>query len=40
MIIAEDKMPRLVGERHAQFAEPAKLEQDINVNLRGRGYGG
>lgn len=42
--------PRLVAERHAEFAESAKLEQAINVscealakweaNLRGLGYGG
>ena len=34
------KMPRLVAELHAQFAESAKLEQAINANLRGLGYGG
>ena len=31
----EEKMPRLVAELHAQFAESAKLEQAINANLRG-----
>jgi type I restriction enzyme M protein len=36
----EEKMPRLVAERHAQFAESAKLEQVIKANLRGLGYGG
>jgi len=36
----EENMPRLVGEQHAQFAESAKLEQAIKVNLRGLGYGG
>ena len=36
----EEKMPRLVAELHAQFAESAKLEQAINANLRGLGYGG
>jgi type I restriction enzyme M protein len=36
----EEKMPRLVAELHAQFAEAAKLEQAINANLRGLGYGG
>ena len=36
----EEKMPRLVGELHAQFAESAKLEQAIKANLRGLGYGG
>ena len=35
-----EKMPRLVAELHAQFAESAKLEQVINANLRGLGYGG
>jgi type I restriction enzyme M protein len=35
----EQKMPRLVTELHAQFAESAKLEQSIKVNLRGLGYG-
>lgn len=36
----EEKMPRLVAELHAQFAESAKLEQAINANLRALGYGG
>jgi type I restriction enzyme M protein len=36
----EEKMPRLVAELHAQFAESAKLEQAIQTNLRGLGYGG
>jgi type I restriction enzyme M protein len=36
----EEKMPRLVTELHAQFAESAKLEQAIKENLRGLGYGG
>ena len=36
----ELKMPRLVAELHAQFAESAKLEQAIKANLRGLGYGG
>ena len=36
----EVKMPRLVAELEAQFAESAKLEQAIRVNLRGLGYGG
>ena len=35
-----EKMPRLVAELHAQFAESAKLEQAINANLRGLGYDG
>jgi type I restriction enzyme M protein len=34
----EEKMPRLVAELHAQFAESAKLEQVIKANLRGLGY--
>ena len=34
----EEKMPRLVAELHAQFAESAKLEQAIKTNLRGLGY--
>ena len=36
----EEKMPRLVAELNAQFAESAKLEQAIKVNLLGLGYGG
>jgi type I restriction enzyme M protein len=36
----EEKMPRLVAELLAQFAESAKLEQAIKANLRGLGYGG
>jgi type I restriction enzyme M protein len=36
----EEKMPRLVAELNAQFAESAKLEQAIQANLRGLGYGG
>jgi type I restriction enzyme M protein len=36
----EEKMPRLVGELHAQFSESAKLEQAIKANLKGLGYGG
>ena len=35
----EEKMPRLVAELEAQFAESAKLEQVIKANLRGLGYG-
>ena len=34
------KMPRLVAELHAQFAESAKLGQAIKANLSGLGYGG
>jgi type I restriction enzyme M protein len=34
----EEKMPRLVAELHAQFAESAKLEQAIKRNLEGLGY--
>ena len=33
-------LPRLVAELHAQFAESTKLEQAIQANLRGLGYGG
>ena len=33
-----EKMPRLVAELHAQFAESAKLEQAINANLKELGY--
>jgi len=41
MILTEKtKMPRLVVEMHAQFAESAKLEHVINANLRGLGYDG
>ena len=36
----EEKMPRLVSELHAQFAESAKLQQAIKANLKGLGYGG
>ncbi|MCT0201993.1 class I SAM-dependent DNA methyltransferase [Synechococcus sp. CS-603] len=36
----EVKMPRLVAELEAQYAESAKLEQAIRANLRGLGYGG
>jgi type I restriction enzyme M protein len=36
----EEKMPRLVTELHAQFAESAKLEKTIKANLKGLGYGG
>ena len=34
-----EKMPRLVAELHAQFAESAKLEGAIKANLKGLGYG-
>jgi type I restriction enzyme M protein len=34
----EEKMPRLVAELHAQFAESAQLEQSIRKNLKGLGY--
>jgi type I restriction enzyme M protein len=34
----EEKMPRLVAELHAQFAESAKLEDQIKRNLEGLGY--
>jgi type I restriction enzyme M protein len=36
----EEKMPRLVAELNAQFAESTKLELAIKTNLRGLGYGG
>ena len=36
----EEKIPRLIAELHVQFAESAKLEQTIEENLRGLGYGG
>ncbi len=36
----EEKMPRLVAELNAQFAESAKLEMAIKANLRGMGYAG
>ena len=35
----EEKMPRLVAELNAQFAESAKLEKRIMKNLQGLGYG-
>ncbi len=34
----EEKMPRLVAELNAQFAESAKLEKAIKANLKGLGY--
>jgi type I restriction enzyme M protein len=34
----EEKMPRLVAELHAQFAESAKLEEAIRVNLKLLGF--
>jgi type I restriction enzyme M protein len=34
----EEKMPRLVAELHAQFAESAKLEQAIKANLSSLGF--
>jgi type I restriction enzyme M protein len=34
----EEKMPRLVAELHAQFAESAKLESAIRKNLQGLGF--
>jgi type I restriction enzyme M protein len=34
----EEKMPRLVAELHAQFAESAQLEQQIRHNLASLGY--
>jgi len=34
----EEKMPRLVAELHAQFAESAKLEQSIRANLTNLGF--
>jgi type I restriction enzyme M protein len=36
----EEKMPRLVAELEAQFAESTRLEATIKANLRGLGYGG
>ena len=36
----EEKMPRLVAELYAQFAESTKLEKAIKANLKGLGYGG
>lgn len=35
----EEKMPRLVAELNAQFAESAKLEAAIRANLKGLGCG-
>jgi len=34
----EERMPRLVAELQAQFAESAKLEKLIKKNLKGLGY--
>ena len=36
---AAEPQPRLIVERHVQFAESAKREQAITANLRGLGYG-
>jgi type I restriction enzyme M protein len=36
----EEKMKRLVATLEGQFAEGARLEQEIRKNLRGLGYGG
>lgn len=36
----EERMPRLVVELNAQFAESARLEQAIKANLEGLGYDG
>lgn len=32
------KMPRLIAELHAQFADSAKLETAIRNNLHGLGF--
>jgi type I restriction enzyme M protein len=34
----EEKMPRLVAELHAQFAESHRLEESIRANLKGLGF--
>jgi type I restriction enzyme M protein len=34
----EEKMPRLIAELNAQFAESARLEASIRANLKGLGY--
>jgi type I restriction enzyme M protein len=34
-----EKMPRLVAELEAQFAETAKLEYQIRANLKDLGFG-
>ncbi|MFM7071556.1 MAG: N-6 DNA methylase, partial [Planctomycetota bacterium] len=34
----DEKMPRLVAELYAQFAESAKLEKAIKANLKGLGF--
>jgi len=33
-------MAHLVAKLHAKFAESARLEQAIEANLMGQGYGG
>lgn len=38
MAVYTHKMPRLVAERQAQFAESAKLELVIKANLKRLGY--
>ena len=37
---ARELMLRLVAELHGRFFESARLEQAIEANLRGLGYGG
>jgi type I restriction enzyme M protein len=34
----EEKMPRLVAELQAQFAESARLEEAIRANLKSMGF--
>jgi len=38
--LARELMLRLVAALHKQFAESARMEQAIEANLRGLGYGG
>lgn len=38
-VLFEEKMPLLVAELEEQFAESARLEQEIRANIRGLGYG-
>ncbi len=39
MFSSRENKQRLVAELNSHFAESAKLEQAINANLRGLGYG-
>ena len=40
MKLFEERLPRVVGDWHDQFAESAKLEKAVEAELKGLGYGG